>query len=398
VAYTSASDAVGTDEFEYTITDGTDTVTGTVTVNLVDPVPLAAGKTFVGADEGDSATVTFGKLSPGAANARIAARTSLAAAAASSPKLTATFSEQLGSHSYKGKVTFNADDNDAEVVLNGGEDNVSTRFEITVDEDGAPKVLANGMELLPDSFDKKHPAPAGIVGTYTMAMRGSTLEGAPERGSGDTVASVILAGDGSVKIKGIMADGQPFTGSAQLGADNIAPFSIPLYKGKARGRFSGDLVFDPDNSGGSLTGSATWTKPAGIANLPMAEGFRTSGEIIGGFYTPEELPSTLAFDFGFGTDEEFTDFLATGTGTLAKKFAITGTPTFTLESKFTFKTGLILGKRPKSATDGPRAWAGVLLDEQAIIAGSAVFTDEGVEEIGIPATDYTVPVTGTFPP
>jgi hypothetical protein len=402
--------STGNDSFTYTVGDRTTTITATATVQVIDPATVATGKTFRGSEHGDNATVTFGKLTPSAAAARKAVRSGQPRPRGSqaSQSLIATISETVHGRNYSGKVKVDAEENDGDGALKGSQDNEEASITMSCDQDGNPIVKiynpsAGGIEslgagdtitLFPDLFDKKHPAPAEIVGTYTIALRGQDLDEQPDRGLGDSVASVTLSPAGKVMIKGVMADGAPFTSSAELTADNLAPFYIPLYKGNAKGSFSGTLFFVSGGSeSGSLIGFGTWDKPLGITAFAEPTEFKARGFMYGGFYTPDELPSTLAYNFTFGADNPA---LATASGTLAKKFSLTGNlnggGTFTLDSAFTLKTGLILGKRPKKATTGPLTFSGVVLQEQGVVVGSAVFDDAAEGDT------FTASVTGSFPP
>ena len=80
------------------------------------------------------------------------------------------------------------------------------------------------------------------------------------------------------------------------------------------------------------------------------------------------------------------------TGTLAD------TTAFRLDSTFTRSTGLLAGTRPRRTTTEPSSFRGVILQEQSLVAGSAVFTDPGIPAIGIDAEQFTAPVSATLPP
>src|SRR5262249_17471422 len=151
----------------------------------------------------------------------------------------------------------------------------------------------------------------------------------------------------------------------------------PLYKGKAKGAFSGTLVFDPESPYSSLTGRGTWMKPDGITSFAEPTGFKATGPLTGGFYFPGELAtgSTVTYVFGDPMPAR-----ASGAGALSKTFSINGLladviTNFSLDCRLTEKTGLILGKRPRGVTTGPSAFSGIVLQEQSIVAGSGIFDD-----------------------
>ncbi len=213
------------------------------------------------------------------------------------------------------------------------------------------------------------------------------------------VVDPVPLADGLTYRGSVMADGQSFSGTGALVDDLRAEFVIPLYA-RGRGRLVGELTFDATNPEGTVGGSVTWVKEEGVPGLPYAQAFVTTGEVIGGVYDPDELPGNTV-NFTFGTDE---DPHGTGTGTLASRFTIAGnnaTGPFTLGNGFVRSTGLIIGRRPKAATNGPRTLAAVVLLEQGEVAGSSVITipAETISAgVTLPAFNTAIPVTGTFPP
>lgn len=148
-------------------------------------------------------------------------------------------------------------------------------FDIAMTE-GATTVSATAYR---NTFNaKKNPAPQS--GTYSVVFPGSLLDGIP-RGAG--FGSVSVATNGTVKLKGRLADNTAISQGATLSPNGDWPFYIPL--AKSLGSISGNLVIVQSNAATPVSGSLHWFKPELLKSAFYPAPFQTSMVVESARYT-----------------------------------------------------------------------------------------------------------------
>ncbi len=206
-------------------------------------------------------------------------------------------------------------------------------------------------------------SPCPLAGSYTVALSGTS----GPVGSGYASLTVSKAGLGH--LVGALADGTPFSASAQVGPGGTLPIYLPLYANK--GGVAGTLAFQSATSTGELTGTMNWWKPAGPAASAYPPAISTTLLAAGSSYNHLTGIS--------GTGGAITFAGGHITGTESYPFALTpplkitvpqpGAKSVTLA--VTQPSGLFSG----TVIDGAKRalFHGVLLQEQR--TGAGYFTD-----------------------
>jgi YD repeat-containing protein len=149
----------------------------------------------------------------------------------------------------------------------------------TVTPEGAPFTVTLQLDLLNDSkeitgtlngggvtativahrtgFGKSTPAPANLVGRFTVLFEPTSSDAGIPQGVGFATLTVNSAG--KLRLAGRLADGTRISQGAVLSGDGDWSLFVLLYKKK--GFISGEISFQP-LAATDFSGDATWLKPA----------------------------------------------------------------------------------------------------------------------------------------
>lgn len=320
-------------------------------VRVVEPaVAQAMGWSFAGLSDGLSVQVKFTK------------------------GLLGTGSLIIDGVAYKGGLKFSATGLAAGSWFTKG-GSIPVSFALSLDGNGGVIMTGTiaGRTVVMDraEFRTTNPAPAGTVGRYTFIIQGSSLAGAPVLPGGSGYGIMEVLADGSVLVKGKLADNTAYTASSRITLGGGVPVLAALYpSGATRGWWSSDMTLDLA-AANDLTGAIDWHKPAQASGLyPDAADF--TGNLIGSYYTPGVgLPApltatvaTLTVPIGATT--------YTGTGTpsapspIVGKFKISGANVAQRCTLYA-TTGIITG-----GGTGLRGFNAVILQKQVLILGYGI--------------------------
>jgi hypothetical protein len=171
----------------------------------------------------------------------------------------------------------------------------------TVTPEGAPFTVTLQLDLLNDSkeitgtlnggavtativahrtgFGKSTPAPANLVGRFTVLFEPTSSDAGIPQGTGFATVTVNTAG--KVRLAGRLADGTKISQGAVLSGDGDWSLFVLLYKKK--GFLSGAISFQPLATS-DFSGDATWMKPATKGPVHAAA-FTTTLQVVGSRYT-----------------------------------------------------------------------------------------------------------------
>jgi hypothetical protein len=144
-------------------------------------------------------------------------------------------------------------------------------------------------ELVADPAIYSRTNHAPMAGKYTMAIPGSTNEGAP---FGNGYGSVLVSPMGAVTFTGALGDGTPVTASSLVSSQGQWPFYAPLYNGG--GSILGWLAF----TNGGISGQLGWFKNAMPTAKMYAAGFTNSPDVVGSAYHYTNGAPVLGFTDG----------------------------------------------------------------------------------------------------
>lgn len=216
-----------------------------------------------------------------------------------------------------------------------------------------------------------NPAPASIAGRYTFILPAASLAGSPVLPGGSGYGLVEVRADGSVRVKGKLADNTAYTASTRVTQSGGIPVFAALYpSGATRGWWSSQVTLDR-NATDDLAGAIDWHKPAQSSGLyPAAADF--TGSLIGSRYEPgvglpaplAAVPATLTVPIGVTT------FTGTGTPVIPtgrlSKFRLNGV-NLAQRSSLDTLTGHLSGYGT-----GIRGFNTVILQKQGEILGFGV--------------------------
>jgi hypothetical protein len=141
-------------------------------------------------------------------------------------------------------------------------------------------------------------SPVPQAGRYTLIIPGAT--GATESPAGDGYATAVVDANGTVHLKGRLADGSLLMQNTAISRNGNWPLYASLYNG--RGVLLGWLHFGDDFGGGGandIRGTLRWIKPARPASRLYPAGFEVNSGVIGSRYTaPTGTDSVLQITDG----------------------------------------------------------------------------------------------------
>ncbi|MEA3212623.1 MAG: hypothetical protein QOE70_5680 [Chthoniobacter sp.] len=123
---------------------------------------------------------------------------------------------------------------------------------------------------------------AQFAGRYTVVLPADLSNPADEIPRGDGYGVLTVSATGSARLSGTLADGRAFSQSASISKDGDLPIYVSLLGGT--GSLAGQARLNP--AGGTLDGSALWTKPARTTDRYYPAAFATDLDVTGARYTP----------------------------------------------------------------------------------------------------------------
>jgi uncharacterized delta-60 repeat protein len=135
------------------------------------------------------------------------------------------------------------------------------------------------------AFSAANPANT-LAGKYTVLFSGGPDAMTSPFGHG--YATLAVANNGNVTLKGVLADGTAIAQAMPLAANGQFAFHQPLYK--ARGSILGwlGLTNEPDTD---VTGNLLWTKTTAAAGIYYPAGFTNEVESLGSRYSSTNKPA-----------------------------------------------------------------------------------------------------------
>lgn len=223
------------------------------------------------------------------------------------------------------------------------------------------------------------------------AGKWTVLLTAPETLPGDTVApqgaghaTIQVSPKGAARIRGTLSDGTAFSYGTSVSKSNYLYVYAPLYQ--KRGVLAGVLELKSDTgTGGAITGSVQWIKPAGLAGQTLyPEGFNLDLNATGESYSKATASkpgrgfpstngiSTITLSGG--------DLQQTVTRTLsisaAGKVSVTDPGTEQLKVTVNVNAGTFSGSFLDGVAKQRRRFSGAVLQTQAIGGGAFQGTSE----------------------
>ena len=211
-------------------------------------------------------------------------------------------------------------------------------------------------------------------GKYTLLVTGTGDASITNHPAGDGVGTAVVATNGIVSLAGTLADGTPFTQSAQVSADGLWPLYAPLYNG--RGSLLGWVTFstNPPLAPSFASPRVSWIKPA-MTNGLYPEGFETETTLWGSRYAKAApvLPlthATLVF-LGGNLDEPLTNAVTL----TASNTVVNGGP-WPLSMTITRSNGLFAGTLSFTNENRTLTFQGAMLQRQTNGAGFFLGTNQ----------------------
>jgi uncharacterized repeat protein (TIGR03803 family) len=207
---------------------------------------------------------------------------------------------------------------------------------------------------------------ASQAGRYTLVLPSNAADTNKPGGASYGILTVDTAG--RLRFAGALADGTKVTQSTQIGRLGQWPLYASLYKGG--GLLLGACVVS-NSTNASLSGEVTWNKPALTNATYYPGGFTVITNVLGSRYTPplgtaNPLSFTQAGVVLSGGDlaRSITRQVVVGSN---NRVSVLDGPGLSLS--FTPATGLLRGTAVISGEPKPRAFGGVVLQEQNEASG-----------------------------
>jgi len=210
-------------------------------------------------------------------------------------------------------------------------------------------------------------------GHYTMVLPGKLGDEQVPAGSG--YATVTVNGSGVGTIAGRLADGTPFTQSANVSKAGQWPFYVPLYVGS--GSVLSWLTF-ADRANDDLNGALSWYKPANAQAQYYPAGFSYECQAVGSVYQAPAQPSYEVLsltnaDLTFAGGGLTTDW--TNTVTVGVNSRVTNLSSNTLSASFGLTSGLFSGTVKDPVTQKVQPFYGAVLQKQNAAYGFLMGTN-----------------------
>ena len=172
----------------------------------------------------------------------------------------------------------------------------------------------------------QRPLPAEWLGKITALFSADPIAGPIGSGS----AAGTVAGSGSVKLAGRLADGTPFSFGSSLSITGDLPFHLTLYKGG--GSATGWLVWRRSLPTTDFTGSVTTFRPANAKDVTFSTGWPNGATLSaeGSYFVQPRaarspLPAVLPFPVMLGTNPN-AKLMLDGAGFLASERSVSISP------------------------------------------------------------------------
>lgn len=228
------------------------------------------------------------------------------------------------------------------------------------------------------AYSAASPAPAGVVGRYTILMPQAGVIADPIRDPrGNGIGTFAVGTDGLVSWRGVLADGTRVSQRQPLTKDNTWPLYVSLYRG--RGVMLGQVTMDGTQATSDLNGKVNWFKPSISTERYFPLGFRVVGaDFLGSKYTPPARGASAIPSFGTAENNALltlqegsllNDISRTLTYSAANRITVTNPGSERLGLQIDPSTGLLTGTFFHPVSFRKTDILGVIFAKQNIIVG-----------------------------
>lgn len=215
-------------------------------------------------------------------------------------------------------------------------------------------------------------SPVSQAGTYTLLLPPGVDSAAPQ---GTGVAAMTVAPSGAVSIAGWLGDGTPFSSSAYVNQDGSFPFYAFSAAAGRHESIDGLVQFQTVTGQSDFDGVLNWSRSATSRAVPYAAGFSTTTALVGSHYT---VPSqgTRVLQFADGTGNGLVTVDQAGFSSAPPPVTVTLSTGNTvsaaggvLKMQLTLGKGLFSGTFHAPATHKPIAYHGAVFQVRNLGAG-----------------------------
>ncbi|HTD66627.1 MAG TPA: hypothetical protein VK846_08880, partial [Candidatus Limnocylindria bacterium] len=221
-----------------------------------------------------------------------------------------------------------------------------------------------------DVFTSANPAPQ--AGKYTLIIPGTA--GATESPVGDGYATVTVAANGTIRLKGKLADGTALVQNVPISKNGDWSLYDSLCGG--RGVLLGWLRF-ADDGGNDLAGTLRWIKPAIAGGALYPAGFAVNSDAVGSHYLrPTGSDSVLQITDGLVILNGGNLPDSSNPETFGPKSKLVNNGPNTLKLIFTPASGLFRGTFKEAGTTQTIPLRGAVLQKQNVGSGYGIGEDQ----------------------